>query len=214
MWSSKSLPHFQIRAYLHCLCVLANFKLPGFLPMITFPDSSLLTAFLTKLSELSGVFWNCITSCGRTLVPWELKTTTEIVLVWILENNVLSKTRFQILSLFIQIIEITLSTKGYAYFLVFLLLLQSNLYSILLDTEMLCDPPVTSLSKDFKQTNEQLAGPSWNLPLQPVSLQNVGFQLWEHVEDYSFIKLYDAWISNQINRFSFWAVIFVLILPT
>lgn len=74
-----------------------------------------------------------------------------------LENNVLSETRSQIVS-FIQIIEITLSAEGYAYFHIFLLLLQSNLYSILLDTEMLCDPTVTSLSKDFKQTNEQLAG--------------------------------------------------------
>lgn len=77
-----------------------------------------------------------------------------------LENNVLSETESQIFSLFIQIIEITLSAKGYAYFHVFLLLLHSNLYSILLETEMLCDPPVTSLSEDFKQTNEQLAAPS------------------------------------------------------
>lgn len=77
-----------------------------------------------------------------------------------LGNNVLSETQSQILSLFIQIIEITLSAEGYAYFHVFLLLLQSNLYSILLDTEMLCDLPVMSLSKDFKLTNEQLAAPS------------------------------------------------------
>lgn len=77
-----------------------------------------------------------------------------------LENNVLSETGSQILSLFIQIIEMTLSAKGYASFHVFLLLLQSNLYSILLDTEIVCDRPVTSLSKNFKQTNEQLAAPS------------------------------------------------------
>lgn len=144
------------------MCAIANFMLPGSLPMITFPDSSFLTAFLTKLSELSWVFWNFITSCGRALVPWEFKTATEIVLFWMLENNVLSETGSQILSLFIQIIEITLSAKGYAYFHVFLLLLPSNLYSILLDTEILRDPPVTSLSKNFKQTNEQLAAPSWN----------------------------------------------------
>lgn len=111
-----------------------------------------------------------------------------------LEKNVLSETRSQVLSLFIQVIEITLSAEGYTYFHVFLLLLQSNLYSILLDTEMLREPPVTSLSKDFKQTNEQLAAPSWNSSPQPVSLQHMDFQFWEHAKDYSFIKMYDAWI--------------------
>lgn len=111
-----------------------------------------------------------------------------------LENNVLSETGSQILSLFIQIIGITLSAEEYAYFHGFLLLLPSNLYSILLDKEMLCDPPITSLSKDFKQTNEQLAAPSWNSSPQPVSFQHMGFQLREHVKDHSFIKLCDAWI--------------------
>lgn len=77
-----------------------------------------------------------------------------------LEDNVLSETGSQIPSLFIQIIEITLSAKGFTYFHVFLPLLQSNLYSILFDTEMFRDPPVTSLSKIFKLTNKQLAAPS------------------------------------------------------
>lgn len=139
-------------------------------------------------------FSEILFSCGRTLVPWELKTTSEIILFWMLKNNVLSETGSHILSFFVQVIEITLSAEGYAYSHVFLLLLQSNLYSFLLNTEILCYPPVISLSKDFKQTNEQLAGPSRNLSPQPVSLQNMGFQLWEHVDDYSFIKLYDAWI--------------------
>lgn len=146
--------------------------------MITFPDSSLLTPFLTKLSELSWVFLNYMTNCGRTLVSWELKTTTKITLS-AFSNRVWDTLH----SLIIQIIEITLSTEGYAHFHVFLLL-QSNLYSILLDTKKLCDPPVTSLSKDFKQTNEQLPPPSWNSAPQPVSLEPSFLQ--NNVWDFSF----------------------------
>lgn len=76
--------------------------------------------------------------------------------------------------LVIEMTGITPSAEGYAHFRIFLFL-QRNLYSILLDTGMLCDPPVTSLSKDFKRANEPTS-PSLLKP--PSSKQRYGVWAW------------------------------------